>query len=183
MKREQTGGADSGEEQEYGRPSKSAAKREAQAAQELGEELIELPDAELADLELPEELLAALHEARRIKSRGKSRGGLLRQRQYIGKLMRDMDLSAVRARLGERAVAASREAEAFKRIEAWRERLLSREGPEAFEELLTLRPGLDREALARQLEAARRERAAGSGSAASRELFRALRGVFATIRQ
>lgn len=161
------------------RPSKSAAKREAQAAQTLGEELIRLPAGDLAALGLPEELLAALHEARRIKSRG----ALVRQRQYIGKLMRDMDLTTVRAGLAEHAEAASREAEAFKRIEAWRERLLTEEGPEALSELLTLRPGLDHEALARQVQAARRERAAGTGSAAQRELFRALRGVFATIRQ
>lgn len=167
------------EPSEYERPSKSAAKREAQQAQELGEALIELPDRELQALELPQDLIAALHEARRIKSRA----ALVRQRQYIGKLMRDMDLTAVRARLAERAAAASREAEAFKRIEAWRERLVTGEGVEAFEELLTLRPGLDREALARQVSAARRERAAGTGSAANRELFRALRGVFATIRQ
>ena len=181
MRRERPGeDADpSGEEPGEGRPSKSAAKREAQAAQTLGEALIELPDAELASLELPEELLAALREARRIRSRG----ALVRQRQFIGKLMRDIDLTAVRARLAERAENASREAEAFKRIEAWRERLLTAGGPEAFEELMTLRPGVDRETLARQVEAARRERAAGSGSAAGRELFRALRGLFATIRQ
>ena len=180
MRRERPGeDADpSGEEPGEGRPSKSAAKREAQAAQTLGEALIELPDAELASLELPEELLAALREARRIRSRG----ALVRQRQFIGKLMRDIDLTAVRTRLAERAENASREAEAFKRIEAWRERLLT-QGPEAFEELVTLRPGLDRDTLARQVGAARRERAAGSGSAAGRELFRALRDLFATIRQ
>ncbi|HEV2284799.1 MAG TPA: ribosome biogenesis factor YjgA, partial [Steroidobacteraceae bacterium] len=69
------------------RPSKSARKRAAHAAQDLGEELIALPDAELAALGIPAELAAALQEARRLTSRA----GLARQRQYIGKLMRGLD--------------------------------------------------------------------------------------------
>jgi ribosome-associated protein len=171
-KREQPGGG----EEDSGRPSKSAAKREAQAAQELGEELIGLPAGELATLELPDDLIAALAEARRITSRS----ALVRQRQYIGKLMRDIDLGAIRARLAARSEALSREAEVFKRIEAWRERLL-RQGPEALAELATLRAGAGTAQLTPLIEAARRERAAAGGTRAQRELFRALRALFATI--
>ena len=78
------------------RPSKSARKRAAHAAQELGEELIGLKPQELESLQLPEELLDAVREAQRIRN---TRGGLARQRQYIGKLMREIDISPIEAAL------------------------------------------------------------------------------------
>jgi ribosome-associated protein len=73
------------------RPSKSSRKRAAHAAQALGERLIALKETDLARLPLPETLLDAVREARRIKARG----GLSRQKQYIGKLMRDLDTAAI----------------------------------------------------------------------------------------
>ena len=69
------------------RPSRSARKREALAAQKLGESLLGLKPVELDALDLPEELRAALAAARRLTSRA----ALARQRQYIGRLMRDVD--------------------------------------------------------------------------------------------
>jgi ribosome-associated protein len=73
------------------RPSKSSRKRAAHAAQALGERLIALKETDLARLPLPETLLDAVREARRIKARG----GLSRQKQFIGKLMRDLDTAAI----------------------------------------------------------------------------------------
>jgi ribosome-associated protein len=159
-------------------PSKSSRKRDALAAQALGEQLISLPETELAALELPEELLTALEQARRIKSRAAGS----RQRQYIGKLMRDIDLTRIAERLAARSEQSWREAELFKRVEAWRERLISE--PQALAELAGLRPGLDEQHLARQIAAARRERAErGQVGNAGRELFRAVRALFDTMPQ
>jgi ribosome-associated protein len=79
------------------RPSRSARKRAALAAQKLGVTLLALKPAELDALALPEELRAALEEARRLTSRA----ALARQRQYIGRLMRAVDPAPL-----ERALAA-----------------------------------------------------------------------------
>jgi ribosome-associated protein len=73
------------------RPSKSSRKRAAHAAQALGERLIALKESDLVRLPIPETLLDAVRDARRIKARG----GLSRQKQYIGKLMRDLDAAAI----------------------------------------------------------------------------------------
>ena len=81
------------------RPSKSARKRAAHAAQKLGEELIQLKPAELEALNLPEELHDAILEAQRIRN---SRGGLARQRQFIGKLMREIDLAPIETAMAMR---------------------------------------------------------------------------------
>ena len=163
----------SNDDSEYDGPSKSSRKRAAHAAQDLGEELIRMRDSELAWLNLPESLVDAVHDARRITARG----GLARQRQYIGKLMRDVDPEPILAFLASRNSVNARDAERFKRVEAWRERLLL-EGAPALEDLERWRPGLDRDEWARRISAAKEERArtAATGTA-SRELFRALRAL------
>ena len=157
-------------------PSKSARKRAAHAAQRLGEELIRLRDADLDSLGLPETLAQAIRDARRITSRGAG----ARQRQYIGRLMREIDLEAVQKLLAARAATAALEAQRFRRIESWRERLMA-DGPAALEELAALQPGLERARWIEWIEAARaeRERASGSGAAA-RALFRELRALLDT---
>lgn len=155
------------------RPSKSERKRAAHAAQDLGETLIGLRDSDLVALNLPESLVDAIRDARRIPSRG----GGARQRQYIGKLMRDIDLEPIRAALASRSEQSALEAERFKRLEAWRERLII-EGAAALEELQRWRPGLDRAEWIRRIGAAQSERKRAGPGTAARELFRALRTLF-----
>jgi ribosome-associated protein len=163
-----------GEDEEIDeRPSKSERKRVAHAAQDLGETLIGLRDSDLEALNLPERLIDAIRDARRIPGRG----GGARQRQYIGKLMRDIDLEPIRAALVARSEQSSLEAERFKRLEAWRERLLA-EGAPALEDLEKWRPGLDRAEWLRRISAAKVERDRSGSGTASRELFRALRTLF-----
>jgi ribosome-associated protein len=155
------------------RPSKSERKRAAHEAQALGEELVKLKELDLEAFELPESLYDAIVEARRLKSRA----ALVRQRQLIGKLMRGVDLEPIRAALASRGEEAARETQRFKRVEHWRDRLIA-EGAPALDELMTLRPGMDRDEWAARVAAAVAERQRlGTGGAASRELFRQLRAI------
>ena len=80
------------------RPSKSERKRRSDDLQSLGEALIDLPDSELDALPLPEALRDAVLLARKITKHG----GLYRQKQYIGKLMRKIDAEPIRAALDAR---------------------------------------------------------------------------------
>jgi ribosome-associated protein len=85
-------------------PSKSQRKRDAHALQALGEQLVALSAAQLARLDLPE----ALHEAVVAGQRMRSHEARRRQMQYIGKVMQQLEptaLSRVRA-----AVAPGRDA-------------------------------------------------------------------------
>jgi ribosome-associated protein len=162
---------------EYLGPSKSMRKRDAAAAQNLGTRLIALKEAELTSLNLPE----TLHDAILLAKRITSRGGLARQRQYIGKLMRDIDPAPIEAALSEESRVSAQDAEKHKRIEAWRLRLLT-EGPKALDELLKWRPGADRKALQALITKATSERVdSGSREGASRELFRSIRTLFDSI--
>jgi ribosome-associated protein len=77
------------------KPSKSARKREYLALQKLGEELITVKRSDLDNLPLDDALREAVHDAREIKAHG----ALRRQKQYIGKLMRNVDPEPIRAGL------------------------------------------------------------------------------------
>jgi ribosome-associated protein len=153
------------------RPSKGARKRASQELQELGEQLIDLPDPLFGSLPLPEKLRDAILAARRFTSHGAQ----LRQRQYIGKLMRKLDTEQIRAALEahrQKENAANRQ---FKRIEQWRERLLR--DPAALDELLAEHPGVDVPRLQKLVAIAGEESRHGSAPRTARELFHYLREI------
>jgi len=159
------------EEDEYERPSKSERKRRSDDLQALGEQLIDLPQSELDALPLPENLREAVLLARRITAHG----GLYRQKQYIGKLMRKIDAEPIRAALAAKRERERREALKFRRIEQWRDRLLSG-GETAIEQLAReVAAPLDVHALGELVQRAREERARGAPPHASRQLFRAIK--------
>jgi len=155
----------SGETEEE-RLSKSARKREAVALQELGVKLSALPDQEIKALDLPDNLFVALRDLRRLPSHGAQ----VRQRQYIGKLMRNIDPEPVLAKLAERKQRHDLEIRHFQQIERWRDRLLS-ERAAAVEELLQEYPNADRAALSRLLDKAEKERLEQRSPVGARELF------------
>ena len=158
-------------------PSKSERKRAASAAQKLGERLIELGEAELAALPLPERLLEAIRAARGVRGRGSG----ARQRQYIGKLMRDVDPQPILDLLAAGARARALEADRFRAAEAWRDRLIA-EGLPALAALGVSRAltAAENAKLAAALQRARQGGiSAARRAAAARELFRALRALYA----
>lgn len=154
------------------RPSKSARKRHSDDLQELGEALIELRLSELEALELPEQLFDAVVLAQKITAHG----GLYRQKQWIGKLMRKIDAETIREAIQARRDRERIEAMRFHRLEQWREKLL-REGAAAVEQLKTELPNIDTAAVTTLTERARKEReqSAEKITPAARELFRLLR--------
>lgn len=156
-------------------PSKGELKRRAQASRELGERLIAAPDGLLDALPLPDKLTEAIHEARRITSHS----ALVRQRLFIGKLVRQLDAGPIRAALDAREHARVEDVQAFRRVENWRDRLLE-EGEPALAAFREECPGADAETLARLAAEARRELTAGGLPRARRLLFRALRKALAT---
>jgi ribosome-associated protein len=165
----ETEAGDSGESEEQ-RSSKSARKREAASLQELGVKLSALPDQEIKALDLPDSLFVALRDLRRLPSHGAQ----VRQRQYIGKLMREIDPEPVLAKLAERKQRHDLEIRHFQQIERWRDRLLS-EPAFAVDELLLEFPHADRAALAKLLDKAEKERVEQRSPVGARELFAFLR--------
>ncbi len=152
------------------RPSRSQLKRDAEALQELGRELVGLPQARLDRIELPEKLRDAIALARRITAHG----GKRRQLQYIGKLMRRIDAEPIRARLEAMQQADHRAAQRFHHLEALRDKLIH-EGDAALGAALEDYPHADRQHLRQLIRQARQEREQDKPPAGARSLFRYLR--------
>lgn len=152
--------------------SRSARKRRSAALQTLGEELAALDPAARATLPLTPDL----EEAFRLLDRIRDKEGRRRQRQYIGRLMREVDAEPLEAALAARAAARRDETALPRRAEQWRAALLDA-APDQMPELLRrCLPGADAatlDALERTARAARKEPPAGPPHA-RRALFREL---------
>ena len=151
--------------------SKTRRKRESEALQDLGAELVALPGERLAAIGLPDFLRDAVLDARRITGFEARR----RQMQYIGKLMRKVDPEPIRSRIEawkspERAQVAH-----FKRIETWRERLLAEQ--DALADLVRQYPSADTHQFDALIRDAYREREENRPPKSYRALFQALRAL------
>lgn len=149
--------------------SKTQRKAAMLALQELGEELIALNKERLTQLALPETLLEAVKAAQRINSHG----ALARQRQYIGRLMREIDTAPIADQLQRWKGASQQQNAHFHQLEKWRARLL--EDDAALADYLRQHPQADSQQLRALIRNARKEAAAGKPPKSSRELFKLLR--------
>jgi len=127
-------------------PSKSELKRTAHAQQALGERLARLATRHLKTLELPEALLEAIDEFQRLP---KSHLARRRQLQFIGRLMRDVNQTAIERQLQALEAPAPSQQE-FTPAEIWTEYVIEADAS-VIESLLHLAPTLDRQKL-RQLQ-------------------------------
>lgn len=154
-------------------PSKTRLKAEADAAQDIGRKLVELPKDKLNKLNLDESLMDAIREAKRITSNGAIR----RQMQYIGRLMRETDLAPIVEQLQKWDGKHQEENARFHHMERWRKRLLS--DPKALDEFLLNCPQAQAsiQPLRTLIRNAQKEEAAGKPPKSSRELFKLIRSL------
>ena len=149
--------------------SKSQRKREMTALQDMGAELVKLSRARLEKFDLPDNLLSAILEAQRLTSHGAIR----RQMQFIGKVMRDVDIEPIAEHLAAvRGESAAAKAE-FHALERWRPRLI--ENDQALTERLSQHPDCDAQQIRQLIRNARKEESEGKPPKSSRALFRLLR--------
>lgn len=170
--------------------SKTDLKRESTELQKLGEELLTLRADLTTRLALPDKLVDALAEVRRITNFE----GRRRQMQFVGKLMRQLDpdvLQAARDTLAEQNTGSARETAALHLAEKWREELVRDE--DALGRWMLQFPDTDSQqmrALIRQArrdnppdKVAEREGKAPRHSRAWRELFQLVREQLAQAQE
>lgn len=152
-------------------PSKSQRKRDMDALQDIGEELTQLNEQQLASVDLPESLRDAVLEARAMKRTEARR----RQMQYVGKLMRQVDPAPIRVKLdGFLSVSAEQTAQ-LHHIERWRERLI--DDPQAVSEFIAAYPEADSQQLRTLIRNVTTERERGKPPKHFRALFQMIRGL------
>ncbi|HEY5928724.1 MAG TPA: ribosome biogenesis factor YjgA [Burkholderiales bacterium] len=151
--------------------SKTQRKRESHSLQDIGEELVALSVERLESLNLPQNLLDAVLDAKRISKFG----ALRRQMQYIGRLMREIDAEPIRERLDGWKGQSAAEIAKMHQIERWRTRLL--DDDQALGELATAHPGADIQRLRALIRNTQREAEAKKPPKSFRELYQALREI------
>ena len=163
--------------------SRTELKRESTELQKLGEALLTLRSGLMERLALPEKLVDALAEAKRITNFE----GKRRQMQYVGKLMRGLDdetLAAVRAALDEQHQGSAQENLALHQAEQWRDDLIARD--EAVGEWMARYPETDSQQLRALIRQARKDTPADP-AAVSQGLAprhgRAFRDIFQIVRE
>lgn len=138
-------------------PSRTARKLASEELQALGEALVALRADRFAALPIPERLREAVVELKRLRAFEAIR----RQRQFLGKLMRDLDpeeLAAIAAALAADRHDAAAEAARHHRAEQWRAELIAGDAPVA--DWLARFPGTDAQVLRSLVRQARKEAAA-----------------------
>jgi ribosome-associated protein len=162
------------DENGYAGPSKSSLKRESHALQKLGETLAKMSPAALKALPLPDNLRDAIEHMQSIKSRGASR----RQRQYLGKVMRNVDAEPIREAIEALEQKQHRALGHFHSIERWRDRFLE-EGEAAATDFIDKYPATDRQHLRSLVRAASNAGNEEKRTRAARSLFKYLREIMA----
>jgi ribosome-associated protein len=159
-------------------PSRTELKRESDALQKLGTELLTLRADLLERLPLPDKLRDALAQAKRITNFE----GKRRQMQFIGKLMRQLEpevLTLVRNALHEQASGSAAEIALLHTAEAWRTRLLAND--EAMADWMAQHPATDAQQLRAWVRQARKDAVPELPGAAPRH-GRAYRDIFQCVK-
>jgi len=152
--------------------SKSQLKREMVELQKLGAQLVDMTDNQLAKLAIPDELLAAIAECKRLNQREARR----RYLQFIGKMMRKLDLQPLYDSIEQVDNNAQLHLQLLQRLERLRDRIGAGDNA-AVEEVLAEWPLAERQQL-RNLQRQISREAEGKKSSA-KKLMAYLREVSA----
>jgi ribosome-associated protein len=156
-------------------PSKSSLKREMQARQKLGEQLTQLNAKQLEQIPLNDELREALADYRRFRHREAKR----RQLQFIGRLMREVEMEPLEQALQLTRAGSVAAKNLQHRLEQWRDRLID-EGDKAVNELVDQYEQIERQTLRRLIREARKQKQLNQAPMASRKLFQYLKTFITT---
>ncbi|NVO07328.1 MAG: DUF615 domain-containing protein [Rhodoferax sp.] len=160
-------------------PTRTDLKRESTELQKLGEDLLTLRPDFMARLDLPEKLVDAVAECKRITNFE----GIRRQMQFIGKLMRKLEESKhaeIRAALEEQHMPSAKETMLLHQAEQWRDRLIADE--DAVGQWINLSPKTDSQNLRALVRQARKEAKPEKPGLAPRH-GRAYRDIFQLVRE
>jgi ribosome-associated protein len=151
--------------------SKTRRKRRMTELQDVGAALVALSEDRIRRLELPEALREAVLECKRLKKHEAVR----RQKQYIGRLMRDVDAAPIVEQLNAIEAPSRQQTALLHLVEQWRDDMLR--DPDAVERFAREFPHADAHRLRVLVSAAGEERKAKRAPKHFRELFHAINDV------
>jgi ribosome-associated protein len=158
--------------------SRSQIKREMIQLQKTGERLVTLSRDQIRVINMPDDLKDAVLAAKNIKTHGARK----RQLQFIGSLMRKIDVEPIKSALYDIDRGRNIEISEFHKIEKWRDDLVK--GIDApLDEILERFPDADLHKLRNMTNTARKELNEGTPPKSSRALFRYIKNLVKTETQ
>ena len=151
--------------------SKTRRKKEMHDRQAVGAALTKLSAEQLARIELPAELRDAILEAKRFTRHE----ALRRQLQYIGRIMRDLDVGPIAAQLSAMHAPTHRQTALFHVAERWRDDFIA--DPGTITRFAQEFPRANITGLGELAKAAAAERAAEKPPKRYRELFHVINAI------
>ena len=153
--------------------SKSQIKREAEALKIIGRDLVALSKKQLAQIPMSELLIHGISVAHKISGKHEA---LRRQIQYIGKVLRNEDIDAIRTAIDKLNNKHQQLTHASQRLEKLRDDVIE-QGDTKINELLEKHPALDRQKLRQLVRQANKEKKAEKPAKASKDLFAYLKPI------
>ena len=150
--------------------SKTRRKQAMEDLQTLGEELVALSSDRVKKIDIPEDLRDAVREAQRMPRHDEAKR---RQMQYIGKLMRNVEVDPIRSALALVRGESASETAKLHRLEQLRTTLLA--DKKVLHEIATLYPAVDLQHLRSLRRAALKEHEQNKPPRSYRAIFQLLK--------
>ena len=146
--------------------SKTELKKDSKKIQAFGRKISELSSEEISSFKFPYTILKAIKDCKSIKSNVAKK----RQVQYLGKLLREIDLSEAYLQMNQINSNSQLEVRNNHKAEIWRERLI--QDKNALTELIRLCPDVDRQKIRQLIQNTLKEIKASNPPKYYRRLFK-----------
>ena len=154
--------------------SKTELKKDSKKIQQFGKKISELTINNIEAFKFPLNIYEATIALKNLKSNSAKK----RQVQYLGKLLREIDLTDALIVMKQLEVSSQKEIQRNHIIEVWREKLLVNN--DSITEFIDRYPQIDRQALRQSISNIQKEKKDNKGTKNSRQLFKLIKDIIMT---
>ena len=154
--------------------SKTELKKDSKKIQQFGRKISELSINNIEAFKFPLNIYEAVIGLKNLKSNSAKK----RQVQYLGKLLREIDLTDALIVMKQLEVSSQKEIQRNHIIEAWRDKLLINN--DSITEFIDKYPQIDRQTLRQTISNTQKEKKDNRKPKHSRQLFKLIKGIIMT---
>jgi ribosome-associated protein len=151
--------------------SKTELKKDSKKIQQFGRKISELTINNIEAFKFPLNIYEAVIGLKNLKSNSAKK----RQVQYLGKLLREIDLTDAFLVMKQLKVSSQKEIQRNHIIEGWRDKLLSNNN--SITKFVDEYPKIDRQSLRQTISNAQKEKKEDKGPKYSRQLFKLIKDI------
>ena len=151
--------------------SKTELKKGSKKIQQFGKKISELTLNNIQEFKFPSNIYDAAIDLKNLKSNSAKK----RQAQYLGKLLREIDLTGAFLIMEQLKVTSQKEIQRNHVVESWRDKLLSNNN--SITEFVEKYPQIDRQSLRQTISNAQKEKEGNKPPKYLRQLFKLIKDI------